>query len=55
MLKNLEKLLQSKTWKPIKRKEDVAICEFTYKAHGWSKLRTLIAIFSFLQSRLGGA
>jgi len=45
-LKNLEKLLQSKTWEPIKAKEDVAICAFTYKAHGWSKSRTLKAIRS---------
>ena len=45
-LKNLEKLLQSKTWEPIKGKEDVAICAFTYKAHGWSKSRTLKAIRS---------
>ena len=45
-LKNLEKLLQSKTWEPIKGKEDVAICAFTYKAHGWIKSRTLKAIRS---------
>jgi len=45
-LKNLEKLLQSKTWEPIKGKEDVAICAFTYKAHGWSKSRILKAIRS---------
>jgi hypothetical protein len=45
-LKNLEKLLQSKTWEPIKGKEGVAICEFTYKAHGWSKSRVLKAMRS---------
>ena len=45
-LKNLEKLLQSKTWEPIKGKEDVAICEFTYKAKGWSKPRILKAMRS---------
>jgi hypothetical protein len=43
-LKNLKKLLKSKTWEPIKGKKDIAICEFTYKAHGWSKSRTLKAI-----------
>ena len=36
-LKNLKKLLQSKTWEPIKGNEDVA----TYKAQGWSKPRIL--------------
>ena len=35
-LKNLEKLLESKTWKPINGKKDIDIFEFTYKAHGWS-------------------
>jgi hypothetical protein len=45
-LKNLEKLLESKTWEPIKGKKDIDICEFTYKAHGWSKSRTLKAIRS---------
>lgn len=43
-LKNLKKLLKSKTWEPIKGEKDIAICEFTYKAHGWSKSRTLKAI-----------
>jgi hypothetical protein len=45
-LKNLEKLLQSKTWEPIKGMKDIAICEFTYKAHGWSKPRVLKAMRS---------
>lgn len=45
-LKNLEKLLESKTWEPIKGKKDIDICEFTHKAHGWSKSRTLKAILS---------
>jgi len=45
-LKNLEKMLQSKTWVPIKGMKDIAICAFTYKAHGWSKSRTLKAIRS---------
>lgn len=45
-LKNLKKLLESKTWEPIKGKKDIDICEFTYKAHGWSKSRTLKAIRS---------
>jgi hypothetical protein len=45
-LKNLNKLLESKAWEPIKGKKDIDICEFTYKAHGWSKSRTLKAIRS---------
>jgi len=45
-LKNLEKLLQSKTWEPVKGRENVAICEFTYKAKGWSKPRILKAMRS---------
>ena len=45
-LKNLENLLQSKTWNPIKGKEDIAICEFNYKATGWSKPRVLKAMRS---------
>jgi len=45
-LKNLEKLLQSKIWEPIKGKEDIAICEFTHKANGWSKPRILKAMRS---------
>ncbi len=40
-LKNLKKLLEFQTWEPIKGKKDIAICEFTYKAHGWSKPRVL--------------
>jgi len=43
-LKNLEKLLQSQTWFSIKG--DVAICEFTYKANGWSKPRVMKAMRS---------
>jgi len=45
-LKNFNKLLESKAWEPIKGKKDIDICEFTYKAHGWSKSRTLKAIRS---------
>lgn len=45
-LKNLKKLLESKTWEPIKGIKDIAIYEFTYKAHGWSKPRTLKAMRS---------
>lgn len=45
-LKNLEKLLQSKTWEPVKGMKDIAICEFTYKAHRWSKPRVLKAMRS---------
>ncbi|MCD6355485.1 MAG: hypothetical protein J7L95_08045 [Prolixibacteraceae bacterium] len=46
-LKNLEKLLQSKTWwEPVKGKKDVAICEFAYKANSWVKTRVLKAMRS---------
>jgi hypothetical protein len=45
-MKNLEKLLESKIWEPIKGMKDIEICEFTYKAHVWSKSRTLQAIRS---------
>jgi hypothetical protein len=45
-LKNLEKLLQSQTWLEIKSKKDVAICEFSYTAKGWSKPRMLKAMRS---------
>lgn len=43
-LKNLNKLLQSQTWIEVKGKRDVAICEFSYKAKGWSKPRMLKAM-----------
>jgi len=45
-LKNLDKLLQSQTWLEIKGKKDVAICEFSYTAKGWSKPRMLKAMRS---------
>jgi hypothetical protein len=45
-LKNLKKLLVSKTWEPIKVKKDIGIWGFTYKAHGLIKSRTLKAIRS---------
>ena len=45
-LKNLEKLLQTQTWLEIKGKKDVAICEFSYTAKGWSKPRMLKAMRS---------
>jgi hypothetical protein len=45
-LKNLEKLLQAKTWSEIKGKKDVALCEFMYTAKGWSKPRMLKAMRS---------
>ena len=45
-LKNLEGLLQQQNWVPVKGQEDVAICEFLYKANGWSKPRVLKAIRS---------
>ena len=43
-LKNLKKLLESQTWMEVEGKKDVAMCEFCYKANGWSKSRTLKAI-----------
>ena len=43
-LKNLENLLQSQTWVELIGKNDVAICEFSYKAKGWEKPRMLKAI-----------
>ena len=45
-LKNLVKLLESQTWLEIKGKKDVAICEFSYTAKGWSKPRMLKAMRS---------
>jgi len=45
-LKNLEKLLQSQTWLEVKGIKDVAICEFSYTAKGWSKPRILKAMRS---------
>jgi len=45
-LKNLEKLLQQQTWVPVQGNKDIAICEFTYKANGWSKPRVLKAMRS---------
>ena len=43
-LKNLENLLQSQTWVELIGKNDVAICEFSYKAKGWYKPRMLKAM-----------
>ncbi len=43
-LKNLEKLLQQQIWVPVEGNKDIAICEFTYKANGWSKPRVLKAM-----------
>ena len=45
-LKNLEGLLQQQNWVPVKGQEDVAICEFSYKANGWSKPRGFKAMRS---------
>ena len=45
-LKNLSKLLQSQIWIEVKGKKDVAVCEFSYKAKGWSKSRMLKAMRS---------
>jgi hypothetical protein len=45
-LKNLEKLLGQQTWLPVEGNKDIAICEFAYKANGWSKSRVLKAMRS---------
>lgn len=45
-LKNLEKLLAQQTWQPVEGSKDIAICEFAYKASGWSKIRVLKAMRS---------
>ena len=45
-LKNLEKLLGQQTWLPVEGDKDIAICEFAYKANGWSKTRVLKAMRS---------
>lgn len=45
-LKNLEHLLAGQTWVPLEGKRDISICEFTYKANGWSKTRVLKAMRS---------
>jgi hypothetical protein len=45
-LKNLEGLLQQQNWVPVKGQKDIAICEFSYKANGWSKPRVLKAMRS---------
>jgi len=45
-LKNLNKLLQTKTWIEIDGVKNTAICEFSYKAHGWKKPRMLKAMRS---------
>jgi hypothetical protein len=45
-LKNLDKLLGQQTWVPLEGKKDIAICEFAYKANGWSESRILKAMRS---------
>jgi hypothetical protein len=45
-LKNLEKLLRQQTWVPVEGNKGIAICEFAYKANGWSKTRVLKAMRS---------
>jgi hypothetical protein len=45
-LKNLENLLRSQTWVEIMGKNEIAICEFSYKAKGWEKPRILKAMRS---------
>lgn len=43
-LKNLVNLLVKQKWGIIDEKNDIAICEFKYKAASWEKTRTLKAI-----------
>jgi len=43
-LKNLNNLLQSQTWINVDGLTDVAICEFSYRAKGWSRTRKLKAL-----------
>ena len=43
-LKGLKKLLGSQKWTMADAKRDIAVCEFTYRAKGWKKARTLRAI-----------
>jgi len=45
-LKNLEKMLKSRTWDPLAGADDIAICEFGYKAKGWGRTRALKAMRS---------
>ncbi len=45
-LKNLKKMPGSKTWATIDETKGIATCEFTYKAQGWGKSRTLRAVRS---------
>ncbi len=56
-LKNLEKLLRQQTWVPVEWNKDIAICEFSYKANGWTKPRVLKAMRSvkeYVQARYLG-
>lgn len=43
-LKNLVNLLEKQNWVIIDKKNNVAICEFEYKAASWNRTRTLKAI-----------
>ena len=43
-LKGLKKLLGAQKWTMADAKRDIAVCEFTYRAKGWKKSRTLRAI-----------
>lgn len=48
-LKNLSKLLARQTWNVMKDNANIAICEFEYKAHLWSKTRKFKAIRTLVQ------
>ena len=43
-LKGLKKLLEAQKWTMADVERDIAVCEFTYRAKGWEKARTLRAI-----------
>lgn len=43
-LKGLKKLLERQKWTVTDVERDIATCEFTYRAKGWKKARTLRAI-----------
>ena len=43
-LKNLENLLNVKDWTDVEGANDIAICEFSYRAKSWQRPRMLKAM-----------
>jgi hypothetical protein len=43
-LRNLKQMLLNQKWIPLPDNPNIAICDFSYQANGWSKPRTLRAI-----------